>query len=348
MKKSIFIALLFLFSLKYSFAQVYHSFPDSNASWSENYLQIGAASGGHTYKGRNGWIYILGGDTIINSVRYVVLKYKRTFAYGGWDGKIGFAGYDTTLALVFGAIREDSSKRIWFRNFLPSHEGFPAYCQQSPDYCFSLDSFPVDSDVLLYDFNLQVDDKIPWAPNGLGRKVVFIDSILLNDNSFRKRIAIFSNPAAIEYWIEGIGAEQGLFGAYMPPYIYGFTWQQSSLTCFKQNGQLLYDTTSAINEYECDIIFVHFSPEPGDSTIVVNNEFIYYSPSEKKIYFSFENKKYVNDDLIFYNRIGQEVFRKKIIEENFSVNVPTLVTGIYFYKIDDDYSKSLKGKFLIE
>jgi len=344
MKKSIFITVLFFLFIHYSFSQPYHPFPDSSARWSEHGRTMAPSTGGHVNIFGQGWTYSLGNDTIINSVHYSLVGKQPTFFYQLNDNILVAAdNYSINEpGQIFGAIREDSFKKVWFRNFNINPTSLP--------FCAQLESLPSDTEILLYDFDLQIGDSIPWAqPNAnFNYKVVTsIDSIFFIDGTFRKGYRLNSGPGG-EYWIEGMGSTLGLFGAYMNPSNFVQNLYNCSLSCFWLNEQNVFNISQPISEIECDSTLYYISAAPEDSESVVNSAFIYYSHSEKKIYFSFENKKYENDELILYNRIGQEVFKKKITGNFFNISISTFVTGIYFYNIEDEYSEPLKGKFFID
>ena len=324
MKGNFFIAVLFFFSSTNSFAQIYHPFPESNASWSQNFFRYMAVVGGHSGMERIGWKYSLEGDTIINSTNYTLVKYQRKFYYAIWDGVVTSAANISDTGFTIGAIREDSSKKIWFIKFVSD----TPYNPIPPDYYLLPDSLPANSDILLYDFNLQLGDSIPWAISGSGRKLVGIDSIQLNNGEYRKRFALWFS-SGIEFWIEGIGSNWGLFGAYNTPPPY-FLDQPFHLSCFKENGELLFDTSFASNEYECDITHLNEAPPPDTSydSTYTDNFYIFYSFDLKRIIVHFTNKHYMEDEFHIYNVLGQEMLRTKIIAEDFEIKIPNWLPEI--------------------
>ena len=77
---------------------------------------------------------------------------------------------------------------------------------------------------------------------------------------------------------------------------------------------------------------------------------VYFSSTENKLHFSFKDDKYLGDNFILYNDIGQKIYEAKINSSNFEINLSNNpVSGIYFYQIDEyESSKIISGKFLIE
>ncbi|HYV94820.1 MAG TPA: hypothetical protein VE978_23805 [Chitinophagales bacterium] len=240
----------FLFAFQFCFAQSYHAFPDSDAKWSEESygfmtpqktdLKIS------TYRGR---LYEVGGDTIVNSRKYTLVTSKPAWTYTTsyyWTTPLNGVNDTTVYSIqnysletpgtVFAAIREDSSKKVWFISI----SEYPPICLNA-----FIDPLPVDTEMLLYDFGLQIGDTLTFP---FYRKVQAIDSIQLEDNSFRRRI-IFSDAFTQEdYWIEGIGSVFGLFGSLNYPGPDADCW----LNCFSQNGEYLFHKTPFPERVTCD------------------------------------------------------------------------------------------------
>jgi hypothetical protein len=171
--KKLFILFLLITAGFSSFAQtnVYHPFPVSNAYWNEINYSMGSCEPPDYCKST----YFLKGDTIINSQLYHTLYFQ----------------YSGNGATYSGGLRENN-KRIFYLNHNCSFE------------------------MIRYDFNLNIGDSIliPCFPCDSTsnspydyKKVIGIDSVLLTDMTYRKRM-IFDNCAP---WIEGIGCIGGLF-----------------------------------------------------------------------------------------------------------------------------------------
>lgn len=114
-----------------------------------------------------------------------------------------------------------------------------------------------DSPVLLYDFGLTVGDSIALAcmlcdEEPLYAQVVSVDSVMIGDMSYRKRIN-FTYGYSYS-WIEGIGSVYGLL---YPYYSCILCVCYQKLVCFEQDGQVLY-----LNE--SDVPCFNFVNPPGD------------------------------------------------------------------------------------
>jgi hypothetical protein len=173
--------LLAILSLKAQ-TNIYHSFPDSNATWASTYDDINP-----------GWIYdrfYLDGDTIMEG-----RLYNKVYNFINWNQR-NFVG----------GIRQDTAtKRVYAKlnNWM------------YPIYPPSIILFQDTGDVLLYDFSLAIGDsiKIPSVFSYYQYMyVINIDSIEVQ-GSYRRYLVLNSllHPWVNSYWIEGIGSLNGLF-----------------------------------------------------------------------------------------------------------------------------------------
>src|ERR1051326_2111949 len=179
MKKlyAVFIVLLF-FSAAWGQTNVYHPFPDSNATW----FSWKSFCPCPPYVGIQLEIWDwLTGDTIIGSTTYKKIQ-EYTFCQNDGSTTLGYAG----------AYRQDTAqKKILLR--LPS----------------------AISDTILYDFNLLVGNAIPqnWYISASPQSIISsIDSILIGTN-YRKRFNFIMSghmPDTVQSLIEGIGSTTGL------------------------------------------------------------------------------------------------------------------------------------------
>ena len=116
---------------------------------------------------------------------------------------------------------------------------------------FLLECTPYDStEILLYDFDLQIGDTLLFGNTWQENVVIMIDSVEIG-SFFRKRfhIAIASDTTqAYVTLIEGIGSSFGLIAQLEPPFE-----SFENLNCFTNNGQ------TTVHFYEGD-------PLPADST----------------------------------------------------------------------------------
>jgi hypothetical protein len=185
---------------------VYHPFPDSNATWASTYDDINP---GYSYDR-----FYLDGDTIMEG-----RIYNKVYNFINWNQR-NFVG----------GIRQDTTeKRVYAK--LSSYL-YPLYPATVPP-------FQDTSDCLLYDFNLQIGDsiKIPSTYWFYGYLYVNnIDSTEIEGN-YRKYWVLNSNlhPWENSYWIEGIGSLNGLFWPH-----YDREFSICNLECMTQDSVQLY------------------------------------------------------------------------------------------------------------
>jgi hypothetical protein len=185
---------------------VYHPFPDSNATWASTYDDINP---GYSYDR-----FYLDGDTIMEG-----RIYNKVYNFINWNQR-NFVG----------GIRQDTTeKRVYAK--LSSYL-YPLYPATVPP-------FQDTSDCLLYDFNLQIGDsiKIPSTYWFYGYLYVNnIDSTEIEGN-YRKYWVLNSNlhPWENSYWIEGIGSLNGLFWPH-----YDREFSICNLECMTQDIVQLY------------------------------------------------------------------------------------------------------------
>ncbi|MBN2635081.1 MAG: T9SS type A sorting domain-containing protein [Prolixibacteraceae bacterium] len=238
-------------------AQEYHPFPTQNTVWTEYY-----------YPG--------GGD--FNSFHNYALKDKDTIILGKHYQKL-YHSYDTifTEDKVCGALREED-KRIYY---------------YSIDSLINLSTpIPIDTEIILYDFNLQVGDTITADQYRLRAEalvVTKIDSILIG-TEFKKRYYFGWDGDIItfEEWIEGIGCRRGLLSdiGYWPTN----DWN-SWLICFIKDGEVLYHENGFVDCYHTNPNVVQLLkneakikvyPNPGYSTMQIEFD----KPEYKKLIIS--------------------------------------------------------------
>jgi len=296
-------------------AQDYVPFPTDNVIWSEVYsnkqpFQI------DTYQ------YGISGDTLINSQLYRKI----------------FRLYDTIYPVVpgsyCGAIREDSSKRI-----------FSIGCD-----CVYPGS-PFDEEVLLYDFSKAVGDTIFVGVEGIGPLgymiIDSIGSVLIEDN-YRKTFHFTSwnrgskvNSNWIEdYWIEGIGSTRGLFS----PLQYVTTgYGKWELICFNQENEVKYlnpeynscfPLLTATNSINAENEAVKICPHPVTSLSVI--EVVNSKVSDFQY-------------LSIYNLLGQQVNAMNITgKTKIFINRADYKPGLYIYRLTGQHTKPETVKIIFE
>ena len=331
--------LFFIVSAKYSFSQNYHPFPDSIARWSECSFFVGAQTGGNTYDIHRGWFYALGNDTLINSINYTLVGVQSTWDYQ-LDNGVVTSKHNSPInppGEIFGAIREDSSKKVWFRNFF--HNMNELYLR-----CGGLYELAADTEILLYDFNLHLGDTIHFGSTF--RTVLNIDSIMFSDGIYRKRYQVdWGGPCMNDYWIEGMGSSLGLFGAYEAAPCSQDSYQGCSMNCFWLNEENMISFPNYSSMVECDSSNY---PWGVGIDLIDESDPEYHSINGKKIVFHLKDREFLENEIEIYNEIGQLVLNDKIENQNVEMDLSNLSEGIYFYRIADDYSKTLVGKFFIE
>jgi len=287
----------------------YHPFPDSNAVWNEGcvYLQNNTPV-------NNPQIFFLAGDTLISAITY-----KKVLTSGYKYYMIPSNNCCFYYNQPAGDIRQDTAQR-------------KIYLHMSP------------SDVLLYDFNLNIGDTLPVSYinyQGSGNYVSSIDSVLVG-TTYRKQYHISTNvdPNGFGIWdsnyvqlIEGIGSTFGLFSPLLPPFEGG-----CSLNCYSENNVVLYtnanstcDMTVGINENNTADNFVNIYPNPFSSQTTLQTDNLFK-----------------NATLTVYNSYGQTVKQIKNISGQtitlFRDNIPS---GLYFLRLTQDNKTFSADKLII-
>lgn len=293
MKKFIIILVLVL-GFGFAKSQTYVPFPTTIANWNEIFFKQGPGGCPPDYCHHS---YIMLGDTILNTQSYH--KIFRT---------------DSLNTFYQGGLRE-AGKQIFF---------FDRNC-------------PYEN--VLYNFNLNVGDSIENTcgicdTTGLGffSHVTSIDSILLTDMTYRKRIN-FDGRAP---WIEGIGCTDGLLYTY--DCLLCICWNQ--LVCFKEDSSYFYlnetnetcfNYTVSTNEFPNNKIHIDIFPNPitDISYIEINNSDF--------------------DNLIIYNSLGSIVKEVKIKDQRkIELNKIDFNHGVFIYKLSTATGKYQIGKFIVQ
>jgi hypothetical protein len=344
-----FIIVIIFFISQNSSAQTYYNFPTSNAKWSENSYTYGAGPLGsfeiHSY---NGWAFTLGNDIIISQKHYSMVGYQSTWSYSyGTNGVFATNDSLNPPGIIFGAIHEDSSKKVWYRNLI----SFDTISNNNPlkflTSVFPFEYLKPDSDVILYDFNLNVGDSIKWIPGVFSfypyPNVQSIDTILMIDNTYRKRFTFLTNCGPVQdYWIEGIGSSFGLFGSYVYPLISDPTDIQGNwLSCFSQNNQYLFQHLKYPDISNCNATIKSSS---SIDTISEYRDFIIYPSISNSIISIVKPDKYYTLQII--NTLGQLVYSQHVSSEKFTLDISSLEDGMYYIKAFQSETKINIGKFV--
>lgn len=308
-------SFLFAFVIQFSSAQAYHPFPDSNATWSENsyyyWTMFGTNIEVWNFSGEQ---FSLKGDTLINSKKYSLVQAQYIWSYTtDYDTVVIDFSKPVYLAEIIGGIREDSSK-VWFFNF-----NYPLA--------------PIDSEVVIYDFNLSKGESIlyPYL-----RTVQEIDSIQLNDGSFRRRIVFLEDGDVSDSWIEGIGSSLGFLGLFHEPYHLGL--HGTRLNCFVLDGEYLYERALPTG-VTCDSLnpFLLTTAIAGDSSanevVITLDGIIRFTPA-----INFRN-------ITIINSTAQIVLQSDDPATGW-VDFSGFPSGMYFLIIRDNLNKISVKKFI--
>lgn len=285
------ISLMFLSVVIYGQTGIYHPISTSGAIWREYF-------GGYEVNCTDYQISITG-DTIIGDKQYQKLQRFGVIYMFVYPGNC-LNYFSSVYNEYAGAFRNDSvGKKVFY--------------------------FPQGgtSEVLLYDFNLNLNDKLPetyYYQYVMDTSFISqIDSVLIG-NEYHKRFGV-SNSYSINYvyLVEGIGSSFGLLSSLDVPFEFG-----STLLCFKQNDVAVYPEqgfdcvlVTGINDSPENISGFTISPNPISSEVGVINMPKLAQPAE----------------LVIGDIIGNEVLRIRNVEHGTVINTGRLNPGIYFYKV---------------
>jgi hypothetical protein len=228
MKKNLLtVLLLFPFWVN---AQLYHPLVDSVAVWNEEVTIYGVPTFDNL-----GFKLFLNGDTLIQSIVFKKLWAQQTYYYSSSGATPNSGENINTTAKMFGAVHEDSTHKVWFREFDFSQ----VECNIQ---------FKKDSTYLLFDFEVHVSDSLKWMT--YAPIVSAIDTIQLLNGEWRKAIHL-SNNYIDRVWIAGIGSDAGFFDSYF----YNGLECGSVLNCYRKDHELLYERDLDFLTYmNCDSV----------------------------------------------------------------------------------------------
>ncbi len=219
---------------------IYVGFPNSGVTmWSET---------DGSWCGFRGYQYKVEGDSVIWGVGQGKKVYFRNTYVGSSPCPNGHVEIIHEPFRLIGLLAQSVLyKKIYFTRLTEDHLPFPI--------CVEGDSLPLNEYTLLYDFDLNIGDTVHWKPQP--NVVQAIDSIQLDNGTWRRTFVFDTNAFSPYYWIEGIGSNLGLFGAFANTQITDVSCQ---LQCFRYNNQVVYSTVDAIF---CDSVAVA-TYEPND------------------------------------------------------------------------------------
>lgn len=184
-----------------------------------------------------------------------------------------------------------------------------------------LNLLDVESEILLYDFNLEVGDKFK-ATYGFGLnepaelEVLRIENMIMDDGSIRKSYTLESqDPFQRIEWIEGIGDRWWLF--FYPAYR-GSVSGGFGFNCFRIGDQVIYNPSSRLSD--CMIM--------ADEELVEDSDIkIFPNPTSGEI-----NLTFGKSDIESYqitNIYGNIVHHKKMDPAENSCKAIVAETGLY-------------------
>lgn len=217
--KRIIILLVVVCFAKATIAQLYQPFPTDSAVWRQS-----SANWNYPNYFQRDYNYFIKGDTLVSgNVYHKVYKtlISTDYVLGSPLGPFNLVNGPTVVDSnkYVGSIREDLSKRVYF---LP-------------------DTITTTSEILLYDFNLNVGDTLAYSYNNssyfLGHNhVSAIDSVMVG-TQYHKRFIISGSLGYANYTsiVEGVGGSFGLLEMMIDP----FEWSDN-LICYTYNGQQVW------------------------------------------------------------------------------------------------------------
>ena len=311
MKKTL-LFVFFLFQLNnllVAQAWIYHPMPSNNAVWHCTSSYYDQSSNQYTYYTDE---YFINGDTTIAGRAYHQIFDYHEVRYGTppWlPPAYSSYGYCS-------AIREDSVKRV---------------------YVYAYGGNPTPSDMLLYDFNLQVGDTLPPSINDNNRDTIrSIDSVLVGNN-YHKRFNLsptFGNCTGSI--IEGVGNTLGLlYWLHCPEFGAG------NLDCFTHYDSISYPSVSS-GGYICPLIALGIY-----KTTVENNITISPNPftSQTTISFSTEQR---NTTIKIMDVVGKEIKTINFTGKQYIIEKGTMQSGVYFVQIADANKNVVNRKVVVE
>ena len=299
------IHLLLLFTilfLKFGYTQEdYYPLVEEDKLW----YVVNSSFGGNTYT----LTYKCEGDTIIGEETYKVVFVTNEELLVNWT--------------KYGYIREDENHKVYFSVFKSSNL---SYFEPG----------------LLYDFSASINDSLtitsfPYGdPYEIDIVITEIDSVLAG-GTFRKRTWFMCEYYNNNFYIEGIGSENGLLE---PGFYCTIICPSIELYCVKEQGVTIYPDGYTGNCFIVGIDELNFEKSAFE---------IYPNPATD--HFIVIPYLHIQSQLLFelYNSLG-----KLVTQENLNNNRPTkiitkyLESGLYFYIITDENAGVQKGKIIIQ
>lgn len=252
------------------------------------------------------YTYKCDGDTLINDNEYKLLHVTDEEYPTQWT-KIGY-------------IREDTNRKVYYSPL----------------------SLTFIEPALVYDFNAKSNDTLVitsflhYYPTEVEIVITEVDSILIVDE-YRKRIKFSCEYYDNNFWIEGVGSNNGLLETGFYCYI---VCPENELLCVQDQGEIIYQ-----HEYyeECYIVGV-------EETVISKQQFLVY-PNPAKNDIRIVAQLNISSDLLFvmYNLRSEIILEERLIDfNNMLMNIDNLKEGLYLYRIIDNNGLVQNGKIIIK
>ena len=199
------------------------------------------------------------------------------------------------------------------------------------------------SEVVIYDFNLEVNDTIPLSTEYFnGNKVLRIDNIPFFGN--RNRLFVLDNNyiPIRNGIIEGVGGLNGLtynqptFGAL------GGGILMTDMVCFEYGDSTYFSPWASHNQLPC--------PSIADFVSGIKEEFskedVVAIPNPNDGFFKLKiPATMIGSSLTIYNEPGSIIYSTEITQSQIDVEID--LPGLYFWHVATNTGKSYAGKILV-
>lgn len=303
--------LIFLLALLWggqSFSQTYVPFPMNSAAWGQQ-RTLWNPTGNQV----DPYYYFLDGDTTLNGQVYTKLFYK----YGNI-----FPAIDTANAVFGGAIREDSSRKVYFLSI-----GTPC------PYPYLVPQNPIQ-EYLLYDFGAAVGDTF-YTENGVGPLINVVVGTGV-DTLFgvpRRWKFVYKGYSSTELnygdrQYEGIGSRYDLLYPFCTPFE-----EDHQLMCFEDSTVSWGGCFPANRDKALEMdIEVQVAPHPVNATSRL----------------TIETTGLGQFDLEVVDLQGRLLVRKSLRGgEKFPIGKAGLESGTYLYRVTQTGKTLSSGKLLV-
>lgn len=224
----------------------------------------------------------IGEDTLVNSVLYNKLYYTHDTLNTNW-------------AFSYSYVREDTTKKVFYKDGNAN-------------------------EVLLYDFNLDINDTFPIESTCI-LQVIDIDTVVLNNGEQRRRKRLvnkFYPEDGDQYWIDGIGSNFGVISHFG----YCYTDYPDGFLCFYGNNELLFPESPP----SCFITEI-------DKLPVSDQIHIYPNPLQHRLNIEDPGAHYM--DYSLYNGFGELLDWGKLTGVHTQIECSTIPTGFYVLILTD-------------